>query len=144
MSRDAVRAAVSVVAIAIAIGALLVAMRVVAPAPPETRTGDIIAVPTAPRPDGEGCRLALLAGILVVHPVWGVAVGGEGEPELVFWPNGWSAQRTDDGANLIDRQGRVVAQTGDQVRAAGGLATFGGREGFAVCASDLHFEPAAP
>ena len=105
---------------------------------------DFIAVPTAPRGAGGGCRLALLAGTLVLHPDWGVAVGGEGEPQLVFWPNGFSAQLTDEGANLRDGQGRVVARTGDQVRGSGGLARFGGREGYMVCASDLQFEPAVP
>jgi hypothetical protein len=131
------------VAIAVALGALLLVVRVIT-VPAETRTGDLISIPTAPRADGDGCRLALLSGTLTAHPAWGVAVSGGNVPQLVFWPNGWSAERTDDGANLIDQEGRVVARTGDDVRAAGGLATFGGREGFAVCASDLHFEPAAP
>lgn len=141
-------------AIAAAIGAVLIAIVVIAGPPSPTggsdtptgspQTGDIIAVPTVPHADGEGCRLALLAGTLIVHPVWGVAVDGGSVPQLVFWPKGFSARLTDDGADLLDRDGRVVAHTGDEVRASGGQAEFGGREGFAVCATDLAFEPAQP
>jgi hypothetical protein len=65
-------------------------------------------------------------------------------PEFVYWPHGFHARLTEEGAELLDRNGRVVAHTGDEVRAAGGLARFGGREGFAVCPTDLHFEPADP
>ena len=106
--------------------------------------GGFIAIPTGPRADGDECRLSLLAGTLIVHPVWGVAVDGGTGPVLVFWPNGWSAHRTDDRAALLDRQGFVVAHTGDEVRGAGGMVEVRGREGFGVCANGLHFEPAQP
>jgi len=133
-----------VAAIAAAIGVSFVIIRLIAGGG-SPQTAESISIPTAPRPDGQGCRLALLAGTLVAHPDWGVAVGGgDGPPRLVFWPNGWSARLTDDGADLLDRQGQVVAHTGDLVSAAGGLAEFGGREGFAACATDLHFEDAIP
>ena len=134
---------------AIAIGAALIAIKVI-PDPPVTsgpggpEADEFIAIPTVPRANGEGCRLALLDGTLILHPVWGLAVGGGNRPQFVFWPNGFSAQLTDDGANLLDQEGRVVAHTGDEVRAVGGLARFGGREGSAVCPIGLHFEPAQP
>ncbi len=142
MSRN-VRAVLIVAAIAAVIGVSLILIRINASGngPPP---GDSVAVPTAPRPDGEGCRLASITGTLVTHPVWVVALQGENEPQLVFWPRGWSARLTDEGADLLNRQGRVAAHTGDLVTAAGGLAKFGGREGIAVCATDLHFEPANP
>jgi hypothetical protein len=108
------------------------------------QVGDTISVPTAPRPEGEGCRLALLSGTLVMTPDWVVAVGDDNEPQLVFWPDGFHAQLTEHGADLLGRDGRLVARTGDQVRASGGLGRIAGREGFVVCASDLHFEPANP
>jgi hypothetical protein len=138
---DNLRAVLIVGALAAAIGASLIVIRLIAgSAPPD----ESISVPTAPRPHVGGCRLALLGGPLVPHPVWGVAVGDEEDPQLVFWPHGFTAKRTGDGANLLDADGRVVAHTGDQVRASGGLAQFGGREGFLVCPTDLHFEPAIP
>lgn len=144
MSNDKVSSVLIVAAIAALIGVSFVGLRLFA-RDESPQTGQAIAIPNAQRADGQGCRLALLDGTLVGHPQWGVAVGGENEPpQLVFWPSGWSAWLTDDGTALLDRQGRAVAHTGDRVRAAGGLAVFGGREGFAVCATDLHFEAAAP
>jgi len=150
MSERDVRVAILVAAIVIAIAASWIAVTAIA-GPPQTSgggtrpDGEFIAIPTVPHPNGDGCRLALLAGTLTVHPVWGIAVRGENEPQLVFWPKGWSAHRTDDGgAALLDRQGHVVAHTGDEVRSAGGMMELGGREGFAVCSNGLHFEPAQP
>jgi hypothetical protein len=144
-----VQVAVLVAVTAAAIAAAFIAFTLIA-GPPVTSgggrrpDGEFIAIPTAPRAGGQGCRLALLDGTLILHPAWGVAVAGGNKPQLVFWPNGFSAQLTEDGANLLDREGRVAAHTGDEVRAAGGLARFGGREGFAVCPTELHFEPAQP
>jgi hypothetical protein len=71
-------------------------------------------------------------------------VTGQNEPQLVIWPHGFRAQLTDDGANLLDAHGRVVAHTGDEVRGAGGLAMIAGREGFTPCLSELEFLPANP
>lgn len=144
MLSDNVRSALIVAAIAAVIGVSFIVTRLIAGGG-NPQTAESISVPTAQRADGQGCRLALLEGTLIAHADWGVAVGGQNAaPQLVFWPNGWSARLTDEGADLVDRQGHVVAHTGDRVRAAGGLAEFGGREGFAVCATDLHFEDTNP
>ena len=96
--------------------------------------GEFIAIPTVPCPDGDECRLALLGG----DPDRSSGLRRSGPRRER------ATARTDDGAALLDRQGHVVAHTGDEVRSAGDIDELGGREGFAVCSNGLHFEPARP
>jgi hypothetical protein len=135
-----------VAAIAAAIAVIIVAVVVIAgPIFGGVRgSGAIIPVPTAPPADPNACRLSLLTGTLVRHPQLGIAVAGPHGPQVVIWPNGFYARLTEDGAALLDADSRVVAHTGDAVRAAGGPARFGGPEGFAVCPSELEFGPLDP
>lgn len=88
---------------------------------------------------------ALLAGLLVSHPEWGIAVRvGPGEPQLTFWPHGYTGRIAGDRVELIDNDGQVVAPAGDNIEAGGGLITFGGDKGFGVCPGSITVEPAPP
>jgi hypothetical protein len=143
-----------VAGIAVAIGLALMAVLVVnglnqhSPEGEGSPFGVLVAIPTAPVPvpaenGAVFCNLAGLSGELVSHPRWGIAVGGgPGEPLAVFWPNGWVGRTANDGIELLDAQGRVVARTGDQIKAAGGMTTINGVEGFGICPVRIEFQPA--
>jgi hypothetical protein len=117
---------------------------------PGPRDGELVAVPTAPPlvPDENGaviCLGALLSGVLVSHPEWGITVGGgAGEPPPVFWPNGFVGRIVGDRIELLDRERRVVARTGDRIEAGGGGTTIDGVVGFGVCPGTIEVQPAEP
>jgi hypothetical protein len=119
-----------------------------APSPVATvGDGDLISIPTAPPlvPDQNGavaCHDALLSGRLVLHPEWGIGVGGgQGESLLVFWPHGYVGRIAGDRIELLDGEGRVVGRTGDRIRAGGGMTTINGVEGFGVCPVGIEVQP---
>jgi len=110
--------------------------------------GDLILIPTdAAVAGGNGpvvCNGALLSGQLVAHPEWHLAVAGGDGPQLVFWPNGYSGLIADDGIELLDADGGVVARTGDHIEAGGGMTMIDGRDGFGVCPVGIEVVPGAP
>lgn len=116
----------------------------------DPRDGELISIPTAPPrlPDENGmviCNQALLSGVLVSHAEWGLTVGqGVGDPPLVFWPNGYLGRIAGDRMELLDDKGRVVARTGDRIKAAGGGTTINGVEGFGVCPGTIEVQAAEP
>jgi hypothetical protein len=81
-----------------------------------------------------GCRLALLSParvatdgdhLILVSPTTGEPAGP------VVWPSGWSAWRRDDRAELVTRDGEVVAREGELTPGfAGGVDDDGA---FHVC-----------
>ena len=80
------------------------------------------------------CHAALLAPVRVAtsnDDLIFLSVG-TGEPVQVVWPSGWAAWRVDGHAELVDRDGSVVAREGDVIE-----DRFGGGGGvddaFHVC-----------
>jgi hypothetical protein len=84
-----------------------------------------------------GCATAMLGPVRVTTTDGAmIFVGAEsGEPVQIVWPSGWAAWRLDGRAELVDRDGTVIAREGDVIhdRFGGG----GGDGAFHVCAIGL-------
>ncbi len=104
--------------------------------------GDLISIPVAPGDQiGGACNGALLAGTLVAHPEWGIAVRGDSGEQRTIWPRGYVGRISGDGIELLDGNGRVIGRTGDRVEAGGGMTTVDGLEGFGVCPIGIRIQP---
>jgi hypothetical protein len=104
-------------AIAIATVALVLAGCVVS-GNPEV---EYIGVPTQPAGAG-ACMDALAGGTIVDDERWGIALAQDDGSRLqVVWPAGYVARRTGGVLELVDVDGRAVAQVGDRVTVAGGM-----------------------
>jgi hypothetical protein len=81
-----------------------------------------------------GCALALLAPVRVATSADDLIVVSveSGETVKVIWPSGWAAWRLDGQAELVDRNGTVVAREGDVIHDRFGGGT-GNDDGFNVC-----------
>lgn len=81
-----------------------------------------------------GCALALLAPVRVATSADDLIVVSveSGETVKVIWPSGWAAWRLDGQAELVDRNGTVVAREGDVIHDRFGGGT-GNDDGFQVC-----------
>jgi hypothetical protein len=93
------------------------------PSAPIAAGPPLIAVPTQePAPTQLACMAALLDGVLIADPRWGVAVqvASGGPIHKVIWPNGFTARTEGGRLALLDRDGHVVAHTGDRVQVSGG------------------------
>lgn len=81
-----------------------------------------------------GCSAALLGPIVVTSAGDAMVFRtvGSSEPVKIRWPSGWAAWRLDGRAELVDRDGLVVAREGDVLedRFGGGL---GDDDAFVVC-----------
>jgi len=81
-----------------------------------------------------GCALALLGPVLVATAGDELIMASveTGETVKVIWPSGWAAWRLDGQAELVDRNGTVVAREGDVIHDRFGGGTGNG-DGFHVC-----------
>jgi hypothetical protein len=79
-----------------------------------------ITLHTAESPQ-DACDDALLTGVLVEDPNWGIAVETAGQPMGVVWPYAYSARRNGVLAELLDGSGAVRAVTGQTVAVGGGI-----------------------
>jgi hypothetical protein len=128
---------------ALVVGGVLMTSPLVAP----SRSADPLAfpVPTLPPPQGSDCHDAGGSGTLARHPQAGLVLAEPGQPPLfTFWPHGYFGRLTEDGADLLDGDGRVVARTGDRVNVGGGMIRMNGLEGFGVCHQPIDVRPARP
>jgi hypothetical protein len=80
------------------------------------------------------CHTALLASVRVASSGDALIVlsAATGEPVQVVWPSGWAAWRRDGVAELVDRDGSVVAREGDVIEDRFGGGT-GLDDAFHVC-----------
>ncbi len=106
------------------------------------RDGDLISIPTAaPLMDAEGnalCHDALLAGRLVAHPAWGLAVqAGADAPRRIVWPHGYVGRRAGDRIELLDHRGVVIARSGDSIEMGGPAANVKEVDGFGACPNSV-------
>lgn len=89
------------------------------------------------------CLLAAHEGTLAPHPTSGLGLASpNGDVFAIVWPHGWVGRRAGDGVELVSVDGQVVAQTGDYLRGAGGQASVGGEDAFAICPVNIEVVPA--
>ena len=152
-ARQDVHAAAIAAGVGLAIIALIAAIGLIQRAtmvtsgPPED--GDPISIPTAaPLMDAEGnalCHGALLAGRLVAHPAWGLAVqAGADAPLRIVWPHGYVGRRAGDRIELLDHSGGVIARSGDSIEMGGPAANVKPVEGFGACPNSVSVSAAQP
>lgn len=81
-----------------------------------------------------GCAMALLGPVRVATADDQLVVVSveTGETVKVIWPSGWAAWRLDGQAELVDRDGTVVAREGDVIHDRFGGGT-GNDDAFHVC-----------
>ncbi len=70
--------------------------------------------------DGVGCYTWQVDGDLVVDPIHGTAVIGNGARTPVRWPLGYTARRAGSEVEVLDETGAVVVRTGTRVHLGGG------------------------
>lgn len=83
--------------------------------------GDPVALAT----DSEhlGCYVANTTGLLIVDATAGTAIVSEDmskKTAQVLWPAGYTARRSGDQVEVLDRAGHVVARTGERYELLGG------------------------
>lgn len=87
--------------------------------------GGLIPVPTQ-EPilpfEQQACPAALLQGMLVADPRWGMAVADrfEGRVKKVLWPYGWAARSEGGRRVLLNEARQVVGGEGDLIQFGGG------------------------
>ena len=99
--------------------------------PVASQDPSVIPLPTSELVSGMACNGALREGELVIHPDWGVALGGDDYP--IFWPLGYVGRARNERIEILDPAGDVVARTGDVISVGGGGSAVDGVEGFAMC-----------
>ena len=92
----------------------------------------------------EACMEALITGVLVPHPQWGLAlqVPGTGELYQPLFPFGYRAAIDGDRIALLDENGLVVAHTGDLIESSGGSIGAEGNPMVALCDDTIKVVPA--
>ncbi|MCI0582453.1 MAG: hypothetical protein L0227_06075 [Chloroflexi bacterium] len=107
---------------------------------PET-TVELVAITTARQP-ADFCMEALISGVLVEHPVWGLALGEPGgDQSRPIFPFRYSAVRVNGTVVLLDAEGKVVARVGDRIESSGGSIGFEGEPGVLLCAGTIRVVP---
>jgi hypothetical protein len=155
MTRQDVRAAAIAAGVGLAIIVLIAAVGLIQRVNMDTsgggppQDGDLIAIPTpAPLVDAEGqalCHDALLAGRLVAHPAWGLAIqAGSDAPLRIVWPFGYAGRVAGDRIELLDHRHDVVARSGDSIEMGGPAANVKEVEGFGACPNSIRLTAAQP
>lgn len=155
MTRQGVQAAAIAAGVGLAIIVLLAGIGLIQRANMNTsgggppQDGDLISIPTAaPLVNAEGlalCHDALLAGRLVAHPAWGLALqAGAGAPIRIVWPHGYAGRVAGDRIELLDHRGDVMARSGDSIEMGGPAANVTEVEGFGACPNRIRVTVAQP
>ena len=122
--------------------AALLALLITACGPSATTEIQRVVIRTEPAP-AQACMEALITGVLVAHPQWGIALQTPGTGELTqpIFPFGYGAAV--DGARiaLLDENGQVVAHTGDLVQSSGGSIGAEGNPMVALCDDTIRVVP---
>lgn len=134
----------------VAVGVVVTAVLLMVACSPISRPDDSHLVPlatnepvVASEDGGIECLLAAHEGTLAPHPTSGLGLANpNGDVFAIVWPHGWVGRRAGDGVELVSADGHVVAQTGDYLRGAGGQASVGGEEAFAICPVNIEVVPA--
>lgn len=79
-----------------------------------------ITFPTQP-PSQDVMEALVIGGLVLDNGCLRLNAEEWGASFLLVWPNGYSAQRTEDGTiEVVDPSGRIVAASGQRVRVSGG------------------------